>query len=127
LQLSTKEGTTLFVVLTAALKAMLYSRTGQTNLIMATLVSTRDQHADLVSTVGNLTDFLLLRTDLSGNPTFCELMARVKATVLEAVANAAPVQLVLDAASPIDHPFMRVAITDARRLAEQARHRVRNV
>ncbi len=108
--LAKEESASLFNVLVAAFKALMHGRSGQTDLTVGTTVSTHEQHEELAGVIGHLTDHLLLRSDASGNPTFRELVRRVKTTTLDAFANAAPLQLVAGGASPMDHPLLRVMI-----------------
>ncbi len=94
-QFSHHEGLTVFETLLAAFKALLHRYSGQTDLIVATPFSTRDPGD--AGLVGPFTDTLILRTDLSGDPPFRELAARVHETVAGAMAHReVPFQKVLD-------------------------------
>ena len=84
--LSLRQGCTLFMTLLAALKTLLYSFTGLNDLVVATPVANRNWPAteDLI---GFFVNTLPLRTDLSGNPTFREILKRVRKVTLDAFAH----------------------------------------
>jgi amino acid adenylation domain-containing protein len=82
-QLSHQEGTTLFMTLLAAFKTLLYRYTGQTDILVGSPVANRNS-VEVESLIGLFVNVLVLRTDLSEQPTFRELLARVKSTALEA-------------------------------------------
>ncbi|MBZ5507151.1 MAG: amino acid adenylation domain-containing protein [Acidobacteriia bacterium] len=85
-QLAGDQGTTLFVVLLAAFKILLARLTGTTDVAVGTAVSGR-AHPDLERVAGFFMNPLCLRSDISGNPTFFELLGRVCQTVLGAMAH----------------------------------------
>jgi amino acid adenylation domain-containing protein len=84
--LSRREGVTLFMILLAALKVLLYRRVGQQDIAIGTVMANRDR-AELNGLIGILTNNLVLRTDLSGNPTFRELLAQIREVCLDAYTN----------------------------------------
>jgi non-ribosomal peptide synthetase component F len=84
--LSRQEGSTLFMVLLAAFKMLLYSYMGQEDLWVSTLVANRT-YPETESLIGLLMNTLLLRTHLGGNPTFREVLRRVRDTTLAAYAH----------------------------------------
>ncbi len=85
-RLAQGEGATLFMVLLAAFKVLLRRCSGQTDLLVGCPVANRTR-AELEGLVGFFVNTLVLRTDLSGDPTFRELVGRVKAVALEAYAH----------------------------------------
>jgi surfactin family lipopeptide synthetase A len=85
-QLARDQGTTLFVVLLATFQTLLARLTGSTDIAVGTAVSGRT-HPDLERVAGFFMNPLCLRSDLSGNPTFSELLGRVRQTVLNALAH----------------------------------------
>ncbi len=84
--LSKQEGVTLFMIFLAAFKIMLFRYTGQEDIIVGTPVANRN-HIEMEKLIGFFINMLVLRSDLSGNPTFRELLARVKKTSLDAFTN----------------------------------------
>jgi hypothetical protein len=85
-KLSQREGNTLFMTLLAAFKVLLYHHTGQKDLIVGTRIAGRDQQ-QTEGLIGFFVNALVLRTDLSGNPTFRELLGRVRQVSLAAYAH----------------------------------------
>jgi Condensation domain len=87
LRLSSKRHeTTLFVMLLATFKMLLYYQTGQTDLAVGTPVSVRHR-PEFIPMIGLFMHALALRTDLSDQPTFSELLQRVSQVTLGALAN----------------------------------------
>jgi amino acid adenylation domain-containing protein len=76
---------TLFMVLLGAFNVMLAHRSGQNDLCVGTWSANRMQE-EVADLIGLFADTQVLRTDLSGNPTFRVLLERVRATALEAQA-----------------------------------------
>jgi amino acid adenylation domain-containing protein len=81
--LGQKEGATLFMVLLAGFKAMLSRYSGQDDVAVGTPIAGRN-HAEIEGLIGFFVNTLVLRTDLSGDPTFRELLGRVRDTCLGA-------------------------------------------
>lgn len=81
--LSQKEGATLFMTLLAAFKILLYRYTGQNDIVVGTPVANR-QRPELEDLIGFFVNMLALRTDLSKNPNFRQLLAQVRQTALGA-------------------------------------------
>jgi amino acid adenylation domain-containing protein len=99
-QLGQREETSLFMVLTAAFKALLYRYTNQKDIVIGVPIANREQ-PELLSLVGFLIDFQALRTDLSGNPTFRTLLQRVNQGLFEVDAHRAiPFHKVVEALQP---------------------------
>jgi amino acid adenylation domain-containing protein len=84
--LGQREGVTLFMTLLAAFKTLLYRYTGQADIVVGTPVANRNR-TEIEKLIGFFVNVLVLRTDLSGNPTFRELLARVREVVLGAYAH----------------------------------------
>ncbi len=102
-ELSQREGATLFMALMAAFQAMLYRYTGQEDLTVGFPIANR-QRRELDEVVGFFVNTLVLRADLSGEPTFLELLRRVRQRALEAYAHQdMPFELLVDALAPERH------------------------
>jgi acyl carrier protein len=85
-KLTRSEGVTLFITLLAAYKTLLYSYSGQTDLILGTNVANR-RATNTEKLVGFFVNMLVLRSDLSGNPSFRELLHRVREMTLDAYTH----------------------------------------
>lgn len=81
--LSQREGATLFMSLVAAFQTLLYRYTDQADMIVGTDVAGRNR-AEIEELIGFFLNHLVLRTDMSGDPTFRELLKRVKEVSLAA-------------------------------------------
>jgi amino acid adenylation domain-containing protein len=81
-----REGATLFMVLLAAFDALLHHYTEQEDIIVGAPVAGRTR-PELEPLIGCFVNMLALRTDMSGDPTFRELLARVREVCLGAYAN----------------------------------------
>jgi hypothetical protein len=85
-RLSQREGSTLFMTLVAAFKMLLYGYTGEEDLRVATLMANRNRR-ETAALIGLLVNTVILRTNLSGDPTGREVLQRVRATTLAAYAH----------------------------------------
>ena len=81
-----QEGATLFMTLLAGFKALLARYTGQEDVVVGSPIAGRPR-AETEGLVGFFTNMLALRTDLSGDPTFRQLLGRVRETALGAYAH----------------------------------------
>jgi len=77
------EGVTLFMTLLATFKTLLYSYTGQEDISVGSPIANRTQ-PEVEKLIGFFINTLVLRTDLSGDPSFRELLGRVRQRTLEA-------------------------------------------
>jgi hypothetical protein len=84
--LSQRENVTLFMLLLAGFQTMLFRYTGQADLAVGTNVTNRGS-SDLEGLIGFFVNNLVLRCDLSGNPSFRGLLHRVRSVALEAYAH----------------------------------------
>ena len=80
------ESTTLFMTMFAGFAVLLYRLSGQSDIPIGLPVAGRE-HGDVEQVVGTFVNTLAMRVDLSGDPTFRELLARVRAKTLGAFAN----------------------------------------
>ncbi|HEY3491860.1 MAG TPA: condensation domain-containing protein, partial [Solirubrobacterales bacterium] len=85
-KLGSEEGATLFMTLLAATQALLSRHAGEQDLAVGAPIAGR-QRSDTEGLIGCFLNTLVLRTDLSGRPSFRELVARVREVTLEAYAN----------------------------------------
>lgn len=81
--LAREENSTLFMALLAAYKIALSRWTGQMDIALATPVSDRS-HARLEGLIGFFVNNLVIRTDLHGEPSFRDVVQRVREAVLDA-------------------------------------------
>ncbi len=84
-KLSHQEGVTLYMALLAAFKTLLYRYTGQTDIVVGTVTAGRNQ-PEIQQLIGCFVNTLVLRTDLKDNPTFRQLLERVREVTLGAFA-----------------------------------------
>ena len=84
--LSRQEDATLFMTLLAAFQTLLARYSGQDDIVVGAPIADRTmiQTEDLI---GPFMNTLVFRTDFSGNPTFRDLLARVRETSLDAYAH----------------------------------------
>lgn len=81
-----RESVTPFVVLLAVFKLMLARQARGTDIAVGTPVANRHRFS-AEHLVGTLVNTLVMRTDLSGDPTFAELVRRVRGTAVDAYAH----------------------------------------
>jgi amino acid adenylation domain-containing protein len=84
--LSRKEGVTLFMTLLAAFQTLLHRYTGQEDIVVGSPIANRNR-TEIEGLIGFFVNTLALRTNFSGNPTFKELLARVREMALGAYAH----------------------------------------
>jgi len=84
--LSRKENVTLFMTLLAGFQILLRRYTGQDDVVLGSPIAGRNRH-ELENLIGFFVNTLVLRTNLAANPTFVELLARVRETALGAYAH----------------------------------------
>ncbi|MEV0320301.1 amino acid adenylation domain-containing protein [Streptomyces sp. NPDC050658] len=112
--LTEDDGTTTFMVLQAALVVLLARLGAGGDITVGTRVPRRDE-AGLEALAGPFAGALALRTDASGDPTFQELLGRVRAANQEARAHRdVPFERLVDAldvpASLARHPVFQVLL-----------------
>ena len=84
--LSQREGCTLFMTLLAAFQVLLHRYTRQDDIVVGTVVAGRTR-VEVEPLIGLFINSLVLRTDLSGDPSFRELLRRVREVTLGAYAH----------------------------------------
>jgi amino acid adenylation domain-containing protein len=81
-----RHNATLYMTLLAAYQTLLFHYSGQTDIAVGTSIAGRG-HTEIEGLIGCFINMLVLRTDLSGEPTFIELLKRVKDVTLAAYAH----------------------------------------
>jgi alpha-ketoglutarate-dependent taurine dioxygenase/acyl carrier protein len=84
--LSKGEGATLFMTLLAAFQTLLMRYSNQEDIIVGATVAGRNR-AEIEELIGFFTNTLMLRTNLSGDPTFRQLLGRVREVTIGAYAH----------------------------------------
>ncbi|WP_239137328.1 condensation domain-containing protein, partial [Dactylosporangium siamense] len=84
--LSRAAGVSMFMTVFAAFNVLLCRYSGQDDVVVGTPVANRNR-AEVEGLIGFFVNTLVLRTDLSGDPTFVELLGRVRAGTLAAYAH----------------------------------------
>ena len=82
-ELGRRHGATPFMTLFAAFVVLLHRMTGDDDLVVGSYVAGRSR-GELERLIGFFLNTLPIRVDLSGDPTFVDLLARVRSTLLEA-------------------------------------------
>ncbi|QAT87000.1 Linear gramicidin synthase subunit C [Corallococcus coralloides] len=101
--LGQREGRTLFVTLLSAFNVLLSRYTGQDDIVVGTPIAGRPR-AEVEGLIGLFVNMLALRSDLSGKPTFKELLNRVHESTLDAYAHQdIPFERLVDALKPERH------------------------
>jgi amino acid adenylation domain-containing protein len=80
------ENVTLYMVMLSAFNALLRYYTGQDDVWVGSLITNRDRR-EFEGTIGLLINTIVLRTDLSGDPSFRQLLGRVRQVALEAYSH----------------------------------------
>jgi amino acid adenylation domain-containing protein len=98
--LSQQQGVTLFMTLLAAFKTLLHRYTGQEDILVGSPIANRDR-TDIENLIGFFVNTLVLRTNLEGNPSFQELLKRVREVALGAYAHQnLPFEKLVDSLQP---------------------------
>ncbi|BAZ30185.1 peptide synthetase [Cylindrospermum sp. NIES-4074] len=85
-ELSQQEETTLFITLLTAFKTLLYRYTGEEDILVGSPIANRNR-AEIENLIGFFVNTLVLRTNLKENPSFRELLSRVREVALGAYAH----------------------------------------
>jgi hypothetical protein len=97
--LSRKEGVTLYIALLAAFAVLLRQETGEQDLVVGTGIANRERR-ELEPLIGYFVTVLPLRLDLTGNPTFRELLERVRGVALGATTRPLPLSTLVREFAP---------------------------
>jgi acyl transferase domain-containing protein/acyl carrier protein len=99
-RLSSQERVTMFMTLLAGFQALLHRYTGEDDIVVGSPVANRHRR-EIEPLIGFFVNPLVLRTDLSANPTFKDLLARVRQVTLGAQAHQdLPFELLVEALQP---------------------------
>ncbi len=91
---------TLFMTLFTAFNVLLHRYSGQDDILVGAPIANRQQQ-ELENLIGFFANTLVLRTDLTGNPSFQDLVSRVKATTLAAYSHQdLPLEMLVEALKP---------------------------
>ncbi len=106
--LSRQEGTTLFAVLLAAFKVLLYHYTEQNDIFVCSPIANRNRK-EVKGLIGYFVNLLILRTNFSGNPSFQELLGRIRKVTSGGYAyQDLPVQQLVKSLNLLQTPLSRV-------------------
>ncbi|MEH1767283.1 MAG: amino acid adenylation domain-containing protein [Nostoc sp.] len=83
---SQQQGSTLFMTLLAAFQTLLWRYTGNEDIVVGSPIANRNRQ-EIEGLIGFFVNTLVLRTNLAGNPTFGELLTRVREVALGAYAH----------------------------------------
>jgi amino acid adenylation domain-containing protein len=99
-ELSRKEGMTLFMTLFASLDIVLSRHTGKEDIVVGSTIAGRNR-PEIDGLIGFFINALAMRVDLSGNPTFQDLLKRVREVCLDAYTHQdLPFDRVVDEINP---------------------------
>jgi amino acid adenylation domain-containing protein/non-ribosomal peptide synthase protein (TIGR01720 family) len=98
--LSQQQGSTLFMTLLTAFKTLLHRYTGSNDIVIGSPIANRN-HSQIEGLIGFFANTLVLRTNLEGNPSFQELLHRVKEVALGAYTHQdTPFELLVEKIQP---------------------------
>ncbi len=114
-ELSRREGVTLYMILVSTLTTLLHRYAGQDEVVIGTVTGSRDR-PEIEKLMGFFLNTLVLRTDFADDPTFSELLQRVRRASLDAQAHKeVPFELVVRDLHPqrnfAQNPLFQVLFT----------------
>jgi amino acid adenylation domain-containing protein len=109
-----EQGVTVYMVLIAACAALIGAYTGQSDVLLGSPMGDRER-CEFESIIGPFVNVLVLRVSLDGNPSFAQLLARVRDVVLDAHARrSTPFEAIIERLRPqrsFDYsPLYQVAV-----------------
>ncbi len=114
-KLSQQQGVTLFMTLLAAFDILLYRYTGTEDILVGSSIANRNR-SEIEGLIGFFVNTLVMRTNLTGNPSFSELLGRVREMAMDAYAHQdLPFEMLVEALQPqrdLSHtPLFQVMFT----------------
>jgi hypothetical protein len=104
IELARSQGATFYIATLAAFGAVLYRRSGADDIVIGSPIANRTR-VELQPVIGFFSNTLVLRLRLGGNPSFRELLGRVRDTATRAYAHQElPFEKVVEAAAPRRNP-----------------------
>jgi len=98
--LTKKQGMTMFIALLSVFKTLIYRWSGETDILAGTPFADR-RMKETEGLLGFFVSTLVLRTDLSGDPTFLELLSRIRKTCFNSYRyNAMPLDTIIEKLNP---------------------------
>ena len=109
-----EERATVYMALVGACAALIHWHTGQEDIVIGSPMGQRDR-PEFESILGPFVSLLVLRIDLSGDPTFAQILERTRSTLLDAYEHRhVPFEKIVERLNPersVDHaPFFQVAV-----------------
>jgi amino acid adenylation domain-containing protein len=99
-----REGASPFMFLLAAFQTLLYRYSGQDDIVVGSPIANRNR-SELEGLIGYFVNMLALRTDLSGDPSFLDLLERVRNVALAAYEHQdLPFETVIETLAPPRDP-----------------------
>ncbi|MCC5659230.1 amino acid adenylation domain-containing protein [Nostoc sp. XA010] len=99
-KLSQEQGCTLFMTLLAAYDTLLYRYTGSDDILLGSPIANRDR-SEIEGLIGFFVNTLVMRTNLAGNPSFSELLTRVREMAMDAYSHQnLPFEMLVEALQP---------------------------
>jgi amino acid adenylation domain-containing protein len=86
-EMNRRAGTSSFMTLLAVIDVFLWRYTGEERFLVGTPASADRDTEETARLIGYMLNTLVLRADLSGNPTFLQLLQRIRPTCMGAFAN----------------------------------------
>ena len=100
-RLSRSEGSSVFIMLLAAIQAVMCRYSGQRDIAVG-LITPNRHRAEVESVIGPVANTLVLRTDLAGDPQMKDVLARVRSTLLDAYAHQEiPYEMLVEDLDPV--------------------------
>ncbi|MGZ4122977.1 MAG: non-ribosomal peptide synthetase, partial [Tumebacillaceae bacterium] len=84
--LAQREGVTMYMLLLSAFQVLMHRYSGQDDILVGSPIANRNR-GEIEGLIGFFVNTLVLRGDLSGNPTFQDVLKRVRKTTIDAYAH----------------------------------------